>query len=145
MTYGKVINDPLLKSKDRFRRARALGYRSGLEVKIATQLKEAGVSFQYEPYKIPYTRPARNTTYTPDIILPNGIIVELKGRLVTDDRQKHILIKEQHPELDIRFVFSNSRGRISKASKTTYADWCDKNGFIYADKSVPDEWLKLAK
>jgi hypothetical protein len=52
------------------------------------------------------------------------------------------LIKQQHPELDIRFVFSNSRSRISKQSKTTYADWCEKNGFMFADKSIPKEWLK---
>ncbi|MQR02362.1 hypothetical protein [Glaciimonas soli] len=65
-----------------------------------------------------------------------------KGRFLTADRQKHLLIKQQHPELDIRFVFSRSKTTISKTSKTTYGDWCLKYGFKYADKSIPDAWLK---
>ena len=75
------------------------------------------------------------------MILSNGIIVESKGRFVTADRKKHLLIKKQHPTLDIRFVFSNSKAKINKGSKTTYGDWCDKHGFLYADKLIPEEWL----
>ncbi len=142
MTYGKVINDPHLKSKDKFRRARALGFRSGLEVRVARELKDAGVDFTYEGMTIEYERPARKTRYTPDVILPNGIIVELKGRFVTADRQKHLVIKQQKPELDIRFVFSNPNTRISKRSNTTYAAWCDAKGFKYAKGSIPESWLK---
>jgi hypothetical protein len=73
------------------------------------------------------------------------LIIETKGRFVTEDRQKHLLIKAQHPELDIRFVFSNSRAKISKTSKTTYAAWCDKYGFKYADKRIPEAWLEESK
>jgi len=118
------------------------GFRSGLEDKISQQLTSAGVPFEYESTKIEYIKPERKAKYCPDFVLPNGIIIETKGRYLTADRQKHILIKAQHPELDIRFVFSNSRSRISKQSKTTYADWCEKNGFKYADKSIPKDWLK---
>ena len=57
------------------------------------------------------------------------------------DRQKHLLIKVQHPELDIRFLFQRSKSRISKTSKTTYADWCEKHGFLYCDLHIPKEWL----
>jgi hypothetical protein len=74
--------------------------------------------------------------------LDNGIFVETKGRFTASDRAKHILVKEQHPNLDIRFVFTNPNQRISKRSKTTYADWCDKNGFKYAHALVPVEWIK---
>lgn len=91
--------------------------------------------------KIPFTHPPQAAKYTPDFPLPNGIIIESKGRFLTKDRKKHKLIKEQHPKLDIRFVFSNSRSRISKQSKTTYAAWCETNGFLYADKYIPDAWL----
>jgi hypothetical protein len=117
------------------------GFRSGLEEKIAGQLDALGVPVRYEQETIEYTKPAKRSKYTPDFILPNGIIIETKGRFVTADRQKHVLIKEQYPDLDIRFVFSNSRNRISKTSKTTYAMWCEKNGFQYADKEIPEEWL----
>lgn len=120
------------------------GFRSGLEETVAEQLRRLGIPVQFETLKIEYIKPARKSKYTPDFILPNGIIIETKGRFVTADRQKHLLVKQQHPDLDIRFVFSNSRTRISKTSKTTYADWCEKNGFLYADKTIPLEWIREA-
>jgi hypothetical protein len=120
------------------------GFRSGLEEKIASELKAAGVPVRFEELVIEYHKPARTAKYMPDFVLPNGIIVETKGRFVTADRQKHNLIHEQKPELDIRFVFSNSRQRISKKSNTTYAMWCDRYGFQYADKSIPLAWIKEA-
>lgn len=125
-------------------RAAALvaGYRSGLEELIAKQLTAAGVSFEFEAAKVAYSKPASSHKYTWDFRLPNGIIVESKGRFLTADRQKHLLIKAQHPSLDIRFVFSSSRAKISKTSSTTYADWCLKNGFKYADKLIPKAWIE---
>ncbi len=118
------------------------GYRSGLEDVIAKQLKEAGVAFKYEKLKIKYEQPSSNRTYTPDFELPNGIIIETKGRLVLADRKKHIWIKEQHPHLDIRFVFQNAKNKISAGSPTTYADWAEKNGFKWCNGKIHDEWLK---
>lgn len=118
------------------------GFRSGLEESIAEHLTIKRVEFTYEEKTITYTKPSRVSKYTPDFVLKNGIIIESKGRFVTADRQKMILVKAQHPDLDIRFVFSNSRTKISKRSKTTYGDWAEKNGFPYADKLIPDEWLK---
>ena len=117
------------------------GYRSGLEKRIQEQLNGLSVEYEYEKLKIEYeVQEVRK--YTPDfVILSNGIIVESKGRFVTADRKKHLLIKKQHPTLDIRFVFSNSRAKINKGTKTTYGDWCDKHGFLYADKLIPEEWL----
>jgi hypothetical protein len=116
------------------------GYRSGLEDVISKDLKKRGVDFGYETVKIKWQL-IESKTYTPDFILPNGIIIESKGRFVPDDRKKHLKVREQNPELDIRFVFSNSRNKIRKGSKTTYAMWCEKNNFLYADKRIPDEWI----
>jgi hypothetical protein len=112
-----------------------------LEEKIASELRAAGVPFTFEKKVIDYRKPEKACKYTPDFVLANGIIVETKGRFVTADRQKHILVQAQHPDLDIRFVFSNSRGRISKQSSTTYAMWCVRYGFQYADKSIPQAWI----
>lgn len=119
------------------------GYRSGLEEVVDSTLKQRNIDGEYEKHKIKYTIPATDHTYTPDFRLPNGIFVETKGRFVVEDRKKHMLIKKQHPELDIRFVFQNSKNKIRKGSPTTYADWCIKHGFIYADKTIPQEWLDL--
>lgn len=123
-------------------RAIAAGYRSGLEESVAKRLAAAGISHTFESHTVHYTVPERPSKYTPDFIFPNGVIVETKGQFVTKDRQKHILIRDQHPDLDIRFVFGNPNNRISKTSSTTYADWCEKHGFPYAAKVVPECWAK---
>jgi hypothetical protein len=117
------------------------GFRSGLEERIAEQLDKAGVEYTYEKLKLDYVKPASKHVYTPDFVLSNGIIIETKGRFLLADRQKHILVKRHNPTLDIRFVFSNSNARISKASTTTYAQWCIKNGFLFSDKTIPEEWM----
>ena len=117
-------------------------YRSKFEGRVAEQIRRAvGPDFSYESHKIRFVRPAVPKLYTPDFILWNGIIIEAKGLFQPDDRAKHIWIAEQHPDLDIRFVFQNQNQRINKASKTTYADWCEKNGFLFAHKDVPTAWL----
>jgi hypothetical protein len=122
--------------------AAAKGYRSGLEELIDNTLKSINIDGEYEQHKIKYTKPATDHTYTPDFRLPNGIFVETKGRFVMEDRRKHLLIKQQHPELDIRFVFQNSKNKIRKGSNTTYADWCIKHGFQFADKVIPVAWYE---
>lgn len=118
------------------------GWRSGLEEAVGKQLDSSRVPYRYEEVVLPYTYPAEAKRYTPDFVLDNGLIIETKGRWVTQDRKKMRLIKEQYPDLDIRFVFSNSRSKISKSSKTTYGMFCDKLGFPYADKFIPPEWLQ---
>jgi hypothetical protein len=126
------------------RHAIARGYRSGLEDKISRQIEDAGLPVQYEQDKITYIWPSRTSTYTPDFTLPKkgGVFwVETKGRWTVDDRQKHLLIQAQHPHYDIRFVFSNQNARLYKGSPTTYAQWCEKHGFLYAHKTIPPEWL----
>ena len=97
-------------------KALASGYRSGLEEENDQHLKKLGVSAGYESTKFGYVKPSRSASYTPDFVLPNGIIIETKGRFVTADRQKHILLSDQHPDLDIRFVFSNPNTRIDRKS-----------------------------
>ena len=121
--------------------AKKYGFKSGLEETISQQIESQGIKVEYETEKVPYIIPASNHTYSPDFKLPNGIRVETKGRFVAADRKKHLLVKEHNPHLDIRFVFSNSKNKISKKSKTTYGDWCEKNGYKYADKIIPIEWF----
>lgn len=117
------------------------GYRSGLEGKIAQQLRAAGLPADYETITLGFTAPAKQRRYTPDFPLPNGIVIETKGRFFSEDRVKHKQIKAEHPSLDIRFVFSNSESRLTKVSKTTYAMWCDQYGFLWANQWIPEEWL----
>jgi hypothetical protein len=123
------------------RRSRSATYRSGFEDKVILDLQTRSVSFQYETLKLAYIVPERDAKYTPDIILPNGIIIELKGRFFTEDQQKMVLVMSQHPELDIRMVFMRLKDKIYPGSKTTYAMWCGKRGIKYAEKTIPQEWI----
>ena len=104
-------------------------------------MKEQRVKFKYEPFKIEWEDLAYRT-YTPDFVLFNGVIIETKGQFTASDRRKHLAIKKQHPKLDIRFVFMNAKNKIYKGSKTTYADWCLRHDFQWAEKTIPLEWLK---
>ena len=113
-------------------------YRSGFEQTLANQLQRSGVAFEYETLKLEYRKVA---TYTPDFILPNGIIIEAKGVWTVEDRTKHLLVREQHPHLDIRLVFMNAFNKIRKGSNTTYARWCEKKNILYANKQIPKQWL----
>lgn len=135
---------------------RGLGVRSGLEDRVRQQLEERKIDYDYEPKEglVRFTVPATERTYLPDFVIrrPDGTttIVETKGRWTDDDRYKHLLIKRQHPHLDIRFVFSNPKSRIRKGSPTTYADLCEGRGrgvwkglqWKYATGLIPDEWLE---
>ena len=115
-------------------------YRSGLEKEAAAFLKERQKKVLYEKLKIEW-EDLRYRTYTPDFELDNGILIETKGIFDNEDRRKHLAIKEQHPELDIRFVFSNANAKLYKGAKSRYFEWCDKNGFKWSHRVIPEEWL----
>lgn len=121
-------------------------YRSGLERDVARQINRAGREFEFETVKINYLQPAKSAKYTPDfkIMKRDGtpMFIESKGRFLTKDRQKHLLIREQHPELDIRLVFQRANEKIGKGSNTTYAKWATDKGFKWSDKGIiPKEWF----
>jgi hypothetical protein len=116
-----------------------MAFRSGLEEKVADLLVNLGVKYEYESTKVPYIL---QCNYTPDFLLPNGVYLETKGQLTEEDRRKMKAVKAANPELDIRFVFQAPFNKIYKGSKTTYAKWAEKHGFLWcAFHSIPIEWL----
>lgn len=133
------------------------GYKSGLEDTVAKQIESLGLSPNYEKVVIGYSIPESNHTYKVDFFLSKvplsadkrllfkdkrTIVIETKGRFMLIDRKKSILVRNQYPNLDLRFVFTNSKAKISKTSKTSYADWCTKEGFKFADKLIPMDWIE---
>lgn len=130
------------------------GFRSGLEESIAAGLTARGIAFEFEAHKVRYTQPQKERTYKADFWLPykadlelpfgkqRGFFIETKGRWLTEDRQKHQFIRKSNPNIDIRLLFSNANTRISKQSTTTYAVYCERNGWIYAHRTLPLEWLR---
>ncbi len=124
------------------------GYRSGLEEKIADQLKEAGIAVEYEKDKLLYKIPARVHKYTPDWKLPKPggfFYVETKGLWSVQDRAKVLFCINQIEGLDLRMVFSNQNAKLYKGSPTTYAAYCEKHGIRYANKWIPEDWLEEAR
>ena len=113
-------------------------FRSGYEKTIYENVEENGLSVEFEPFKLSYLLKGN---YLPDFVLPNGIIVEAKGYFDSRARAKMIAVKKHNPTLDIRFVFMNSKTKLRKGSKLTYADWCSKYGFAFADGMIPLEWF----
>jgi hypothetical protein len=122
------------------------GYRSRLEQRVADQLQSEGITFGYETLKVKFDIPARGAKYTPDFEC-GPIVLETKGYFrKTSDRQRLVLIKEQHPDLDLRLVFQDASKPIYKGSPTTYADWANDHGFQWADGGwVPAAWIKEMK
>ena len=114
-------------------------FRSKLEENIANLLEGLGVSYEYESEKLGYTI---EHTYTPDFVLPNYTYLEAKGYWDPTDRRKILAVKKGNPDADIRMVFQSPYNTISKKSKTTYAQWCDKHDIPWTSyHNIPLEWL----
>lgn len=140
------------------RRAQAKqGYRSKFEERVAKQLDDMGVSYEYEQYSYEYDEPLRKNMarcgvcgsrqllrtgwYTPDFFLPNGVIIEAKGRFTAADRRKMVSVRDAHPDLNIKMLFMRDN-KIHRNSDTKYSDWCMQNNIDYAIKEVPKLWTK---
>ncbi len=107
-------------------------------------MNATGLPWQYESEKIFYTVPESTHYYTPDFVLPNKIYLEGKGILIDhQERTKYVLLKEQNPELDLRFIFGNPSKRCS-GMKQTHAEWATKHGFKYCsikDYETIERWI----
>lgn len=117
--------------------------RSKFEENVAAKL---GDLVEYEPVKLPFIQPQANRGYIPDFryVGSDNVYIECKGRFTAADRKKMLLVKEQHPNLIFRLLFQNASVRLTKKSKTTYADWAEKHGFEWCDyrRGIPKAWLK---
>ena len=129
------------------RRAEVLAgtpFRSMYEKDIADQLDKEGIEYEYERETIIYIQPAQTRKYNPDFFLPNGIIIEAKGKWTIEDRKKMVNVIEQNPDLDIRMLFQHDN-KLNKNAKQRYSTWCDKRNIVYAVGKIPAAWLKEAK
>ena len=141
-TFDGGFNPILLRAK----------YRSKLEDKVAKQLTDNVIEFTYEELKVPYVVPERQAKYVTDFVV-GDIILEAKGRFGhkgrkdAEERKKFLLLKQQYPDLDIRFVFQSAhKTKIYPGSKTTLAEWAETHGFLYSDNGeIPETWLQELK
>ncbi len=111
--------------------------RSKLELKFEEILLENKAEYDYEVTVIPYTVPESQHKYTVDWTLLNGLLIETKGYLSDhQERTKYVLLKQQYPDLDLRFVFDNPN-KLCGGTKYTHAKWADKYKFLWC--SIRDE------
>ena len=119
--------------------------RSKLELKFEEILKDYTIEYEYEVTRIPYVVPQSNHVYTVDWTLINGLLIETKGYLSDHkERYKYVLLKEQHPDLDLRFVFDNPN-KLCGGTKMTHAKWAEKYGFKYCSIKDTEQirtWIK---
>ena len=114
-------------------------FRSKLEEKVADLLSQLDVDYEYETKKIPYVI---QHNYTPDFVLPNSVILECKGYWDAADRRKIKQVKKDNPDIDLRMVFQSPYITISRKSKTTYAQWCEKLEIPWTSfNNIPLDWL----
>jgi len=139
---------------------RRSGKRSGLEDRVAKELDDADIEYEYESIQLEYDECLRKNLarcgdcgsknllrtgwYTPDFVLANGLVIESKGYFDAADRRKMLAVIEHHPDLTIVMLFERDN-KIRKNSKNRYSDWCLKNGIDYSIGQLKPEWLTYVK
>ena len=130
------------RSRNRRHRSNRKGkYKSGLEATTAELMAKANLRAEYEPDTFPYVKQSH---YTPDFKIRDNVFIETKGEFSPSNRANMLAFREQHPEIEIRFIFGNSNNRLYRGSKTTYKEWADRHGFKWADirEGLPTDWWK---
>ena len=140
----------------RSRRRRTIGgrrkspsnrYRSGYEGNVAGHLEAQGIPFEYETERLAYTT---SHLYKPDFIFTredgSKLYLETKGYFTGADRTKTLAVLRDNPGIDLRFLFLRASNKLNSGSKTTYAQWCEKNLIPWAEGDmVPKSWLSDIK
>lgn len=118
-------------------------FRSGFEKEIADQLRKRKIDFDYESDNISYVIEHKYKTDF-KVIKKDGtpMMIESKGYMDSESRRKYVAVKKCNPNLDLRFIFQNSKNKIRKGSKTSYGDWATKQGFKWSEKTIPLSWLR---
>ena len=114
----------------RSRKSKHSNFRSGFEEDVAKQLQPFG--FSYEPFQVDYIIPRK---YTPDFVYEkNGrtYLIECKGYFRAGDTQKYRAISKCLPEAqELIFVLMKPNQKVSKSTKLTMAEWCDKHNILW--------------
>lgn len=133
-------------------------YRSGFEQRIAADLEDRGIPFDFEKLQLEYRTTVRGgictkcecrrveqrRKYLPDFVVPRDagrlpLIIEAKGILDGPTRSKMRDIARHNPNCDIRFLFD---GKATWKRGKAMAAWAEKYNFRYAfGHQVPEEWL----
>ncbi len=128
-------------------------YRNPEEKRLAKFLELSDIPFTYEEDKLKYTLPASKHTYCPDFKVQKKdgsyMYLEYKGGpqrhmphsgLSVNCRRKMVAVRAQNADLDVRFVFSNAKLKVTPKG-VTYGEWATINEFKWCEQTLPDSWL----
>jgi hypothetical protein len=138
-------------------------FRSQFEKNFALFLDSKGIKYEFETTDYDYWLPVPSARcnscnsediyvqkwYTPDFILPNGIVIETKGKFTGPMRTKMKSVIDQHPDEDIRIVFMYNN-KLSKRWPR-YSDWCEAHNIKYhvvekpKQPEIPESWLQRTR
>ena len=129
---------------EHIRRQKERGHRSKLETRVEDALQSQGLSFRYEKESFVYYRKGR---YTPDFTVDgeHPFHIEVKGYWFPADRSRILAVVTNNPDMRLLVALQAPNNKITKASKTTYAMWCEKHGICWSTIPIPqevlDQWL----
>lgn len=116
--------------------------RSYEERVVQEALRGLSLPFQYECTKLDYVLRKK---YTPDFSV-EGVHVEVKGWWPPEDRAKLKAVRLGNPNDVILVILVRPQTKISKTSKTTYAQWCEQWGISWVpfdkDPEVIRQWVE---
>ena len=117
------------------------GMRSMGEVACAANMDLMKIPYKYETETLEYQHLPQ--TYTPDFVLPNGVLVEFKGKMTAETRKKMLSIRRCNPNRTIGIVFQYANNKLSsRKNSTRYWEWAEKNGFLWSEGYVPLAWTR---
>jgi hypothetical protein len=157
MTKKRIFKKKYTKSTTKGKREIGI-FRSMSEKYAANQLQALDIKYKYERTKFEYYVASRlkldcpncgpvsggriRKWYLPDFELPNGLFIEVKGRLTPRDKRKMEAVRKQHPDLNIAILFDNDRMLEGpNKGKMRYGEWANSVGIPWAIKEIPNEWL----
>lgn len=118
-------------------------FKSKFEGTVWKELRKHYKSCKYEPDKHEYVQPSKYRKYIPDFKMAKNVYIEAKGKLDLATRQKMVWFRDCNPHIIIIFLFMNASNKITKRSKTTYAQWAEKNNFLWLD--YRNDWINKYK
>ena len=133
---------PSTPTTPKYKTTNGLFVRSQYEKTVIDNMVRQKRIIKYEPESIPY-KIIETRKYTPDLILPSGVWVELKGWLRRDDRILLRRVVAAYPTRNFCILFQRERP-WAKGKPTTNVQWARKIGMIAeAGDTIPEAWYDL--
>lgn len=126
--------------------------RSRYERDIVQHAIDLELPYEYEPITLGYQSSivkgactacgaagravVQRRTYTPDLVLPNGIVVEIKGKFDASKRNLMRQLVRCNPDVDIRFIFMRDNRFGAAKNRKRYSDWARALGVTCVEVPV---------